>query len=323
MESHANSPPGRRPGPILTNILVAVLCLIWGSTWLVIKVGLNDLPAFTSAAIRFALATLFMGLLARKAGRVEGGAAPSIRLSLVMGLSNFSLSYALVYQCERYLPSSLASVLWATYPLLLALLGHWFLPGERLQRRQWLGFVAGFMGVAVLMQVDVRGLGREAFLAGLLLLLSPLIVAAGTVVIKRRCEHVSSLLLNRNGMFVGTILLSVFAFVFERKDPVRITGRAIGSVGYLAVVGSVTAFGLYFWLLRFAPAMKLALIAYVTPVVALFLGFVFGDEPIGLATLGGAALVALGIGLARRRSDSRSHAATAPTSALPVTGRRD
>ena len=81
----------------------------------------------------------------------------------------------------------------------------------------------------------------------------------------------------------------------------RFTPAAIASVAYLALVGTVVTFGLYFWLLRSVPAGRLSLIAYVIPAVALFLGFAVGDEPVGRFTLAGAALILVGVALAARR----------------------
>ena len=99
--------------------LISVLCLIWGSTWIVIKRGLEDMPPFTAAAIRFAMAGLVMTLIAPFASRREGGSKPPPRLTLVMGVCTFFLSYSVVYWSQQYLPSGLESVLWAVCPLMV------------------------------------------------------------------------------------------------------------------------------------------------------------------------------------------------------------
>src|SRR6185503_2390456 len=125
-----------RPGPLRVLLLTALLCLIWGSTWVVIKNGLEDLPPLGSAAARFTLAAGAMSLLCALFAAREGGARPTLALTLVLGSLNFAASYGIVYWTEARLPSALVSVLWAVYPLLQAVVGHLFLPGERLAPAQ-------------------------------------------------------------------------------------------------------------------------------------------------------------------------------------------
>ncbi len=266
-----------------------------------IERGLDDLPPLTSAAVRFVVAAAGMAVLAACLARREGGESPPLRLSLVLGTTNFALSYAIVYWSETRLPSGLVSVLWAVYPMLQALLGHRYLPGERLGGAQFLGFGLGFLGVALLFVTDLRSIGPGAAPAGGVLLLSPLVVALGTTYVKKHGAAVSSLRLNRDGMALGAAMLGIAALLAERGAPVRWTRGAVLSVLYLAFVGTVVAFGLFFWLLRHAPANRLGVIAYVTPAIALSLGIGVRGEPVTAFTVGGLGLILLGIFLVHRR----------------------
>lgn len=289
------------PGPWTIAASLALLCAIWGSTYLVIRESLRDLPPFHSAGVRFAIAGLIMALIAPRMARREGGARPSAGLSLTMGLGNVATSYAIVYWCERVVPSGLVSVLWSVYPLFIALSGHLFLPGERLRPIQWLGLLLGFAGVVVLFATDLAALGPGALPAGAVLLFSPLVSTVGNTLIKRHGSGTSSLYLNRNGMLIGALLLLALSLAVERDLPLSWTPRAFWSVLYLALAGTVVAFGLYYWLLRHASATRLGLIAYVTPVVALTLGALVAGEPVGAATLAGSATVLAGVALVHRR----------------------
>jgi drug/metabolite transporter (DMT)-like permease len=289
--------------------VVALLCLIWGSTWLAIKEGLRDLPPFTSAGARFLLAAVVFSAITPLLRRREGGAAPPFWLLAVMGLLNFTVSYGIVYWGETVIPSGLAAVLWSVFPVFVAVLSHSLLPEERLLWRHWLGFVTALAGIVLLFLTDLRGIGAGAVGAGALFLASPLVAAVGNVIIKRHGARYSSLLLNRGGLIIGALVLCLTAWIVERDAPVRWTGPAIFSIAYLAVPGTVVTFGLYYWALRFAPAYKMSLIAYVIPVVALGLGAAFGDEAVHPRTLAGTALVLLGVGLAARaRTQPRSGA---------------
>jgi drug/metabolite transporter (DMT)-like permease len=288
------------PSPLKALLLTALLCLIWGSTWVVIKSGLDDLPALGSAAARFTLAAAAMSVVALAFAEREGGARPTLALTLVLGGLNFAISYGIVYWTEARLPSALVSVLWAVYPLFQAVSGHLFLPGERLAPAQGLGFGLGFLGVTALFATDLRDLGPEAIPAGAVLLCSPLVSALGTTFVKKHGAGTSSILLNRNGMWVGAVGLWVAALASERGSGFRWTGSALFSVAYLALVGTVVAFGLYFWLLRHTPANRLSVIAYVTPAVALLLGALVRQEPIGPWTLTGLGGILAGVYLVHR-----------------------
>jgi drug/metabolite transporter (DMT)-like permease len=211
------------------------------------------------------------------------------------------VSYGLVYSAETVIPSGLTSVLWAVFPMMTALLAHVWLPGERLRARQWLGFSVGLLGVAVLFATDLRNIGPSALAAGGLLLLSPLSAAAGQVLVKRHGKSISASLLNRDGMLVGAAGLWLVALPLERQSTAVLSPHALGSVAYLAIVGTVVSFGIYYWLLRYVAASRLSLIAYVTPAIALWLGWAVGDEPLAQSTLAGSALILLGIALALRR----------------------
>lgn len=273
---------------------VALLCLVWGSTWLVIREGLEDLPPFTAAGVRFAVATAGMTLVARFVARREGGDRAPVWLAAVMGTTNFAASYGIVYWCETRLPSGLVSVLWAVFPLMMAGAGHAWIPGERLAGRHWAGFLAGFAGVVLLFLTDLRAIGPGAIPAGALLLVSPAISAVGTAVVKRWGTRYSSTLLNRDGMGIGAGILLLLAWLVEGNERVAWTARAIGSVAYLALAGTVLTFGLFFWLMRTHAAHRLSLIAYVIPAVALFLGWAVAGEPVGMPTIAGAVLIAGG-----------------------------
>ena len=290
-----------KPGRVTAVAAVALLCVIWGSTWLVIKEGLQDLPTFGSAAYRFTIAAALFVVLAPWLHRREGGEPPPLRLAIAMGTLNFATAYGLVYWAETAIPSGLASVLWAVFPMMMALAGHLWLPGERIDRRSFAGFFVGLIGVLVLFATDLRAIGSDAIGKGALLLASPLASTLGQTIVKRNGGHVSATLLNRNAMIVGALLLWIFAAIVESPLEVAWTRRALLSVGYLAVIGTVVTFGIYYWLLRWIPSNRLALIAYVTPAIALWLGFAVGDEPLRGTTLAGTLLVLFGIALVVRK----------------------
>jgi len=311
------------PRPPLVFLLTALLCLVWGSTWVVIQGGLASLPPFSSAAIRFALSAACMSALAATFGAREGGQRPGWRLALALGTLNFAGSYGIVYWSETRLPSGLVSVLWAVFPMLQATLGHFCLPGERLGAWQLGGFVLGFLGVASLFATDLRGLGAGAVPAGALVLVAPLVSAFGTTAVKRFGAGTSSLALNRDAMWIGAACLGALALALERDASFTWDRGAFLSLAYLALCGTVLTFGIYFWLLRHVAASQLSVIAYVTPAIALALGALVNDEPLTRHTLLGFAGIVAGVFLvhhgARRRQRATLTASSAARPERPAT----
>ncbi len=287
--------PSRSPSRAVVVLLVGVLCLVWGSTWLVISEGLRDLPPMTSLSARFVIAAIVLAFVARPLARIEGGERPTWRITVVYAVLTLAIPYAIIYWVETRLPSGLVSVLWSVYPILLAVSAHAILPQERMRARQWFGMLLGFTGVTLMFWTDVRSVGPDAVPMGLVLLLSPLASALGTPIIKRDNHRTSSVYLNRDGTVVGAVICVALALTFDRGASVDWTPRAVFSVLYLAIVGTVVAFGLYFWLLRHAPATFLSLIAFVIPVVALTLGALVGGEEVRFHTVVGLALILSGV----------------------------
>jgi drug/metabolite transporter (DMT)-like permease len=298
-------PASRAPTALVAYLLLGFTCLAWGSTWLVIKWGIHDLPPLTAAALRFLVAGSVMAALAPWLVPREGGGRPPRLAVVAQAVCQFALNYALVYYAETVLPSGLVSVLWSVFPLLVALGGHFVTKTERLQGRQWGGGLLAFSGVVLLFITDVSNISRDAIAWGFLVLLAPAAVTVSTLLIKQRAAGASSILINRDSMLIGSALLFGLAFLFERDAPRRFSPAALGSIAYLALVGSVFTFGIYMWLLRHLPAYLLSLTSFVTPVLALSFGALAGGEPLRLNTLAGSALVLVGVGLtleaARRR----------------------
>ena len=282
---------------LLVPSLIAMLCLIWGSTWWAIRLCLcleDRQPPLSSAAMRFLVAGLVMAAVVPLLRRVDRAPPPPTWLWLVCGATNFAGSYGVLYVAEQTVPSGVAAVLWAIFPLLMAGSGV-FVLGERMRVVQGLGFLVSFLGIVVVFAGDLGKSENGALGAALLLLLSPLVSAFGTTLVKKYGQSTSSVLLNRNGMLFGALPLVIGAFAFE--SPLQVAWTLKGTLAnlYLAVFGTALTFGTYFWLLQRVSASRLSLISYVTPVLAVVLGVVVGDGELSLALAIGTLLVVMGI----------------------------
>lgn len=280
----------------MTVFVYIILCLIWGSTWLAIKLGLADAPPFWSASIRFilALAILFVILKVRGAKLPRAGSEWLIHTG--PGLLMYGVSYASVYSAEQYISSSLTAVLFATFPLFVALLSHWLLPGDKLRGWAWPGLVVGLAGVVTISWHTLE-LSGELFGGAMLALLASLASSTGVVLHKRHAVKVDIVVAATVQMIMGTAVLLAGAVFTESIAEMMWTPMAIGSIIYLAVFGTVMAFLGYYWLMTHINVVSAAMIAFVTPLVASLIGVAFADESFTAPTAVGGAMILLSIAL--------------------------
>jgi drug/metabolite transporter (DMT)-like permease len=286
-------------GRILAGFLL--LTVIWGTTWAAIRVGLGGIPPFTGVAVRFAIAGALLLALAPRFGVRLGRARHERTLWLVNGLLSFCISYAVVYWSEQYIPSGLAAVLFATYPLFVAAFAHFLLPGERLRPAAVAGLLLGFLGVAVIFSDDLTLLGGEQVRrAAVVMLISPFVSALASVVVKRWGSEVPPLSLAAVPMVLTGVVMGVVALVLERGRPLVLDARSLGALAYLAIAGSAVTFTIYYWILAQVKATQLALMSYLIPIVAVAVGALAFDEPLRPRVLLGAGLVLAGLAAVHR-----------------------
>jgi drug/metabolite transporter (DMT)-like permease len=241
--------------------------------------------------------------------KVRLGAAGrrEVALWVVNAAFSFCGSYGIVYWAEQRVTSGLTAVLFATFPLFVAGLGHFVLPGERLSRLGAAGTLVGFSGVVVIFSEDLSRLGGPGVAAAAaVMLLSPFVSAIANVAIKRWGAGIHPLSLTAVPMALTGVVMGTLAALVEGDRAISWTGPAVGSLLYLSLAGSALTFTLYFRLLARIPANRLSLITYAIPVVAVAVGTAFLDEPLTARVVAGAALVVGGVALAVRPAPRRA-----------------
>lgn len=291
----------RQPGRFLVVSIFVILTLIWGTTWAAIRIGLEGVPPFTGVAVRFGIAAIVL-LIAAWIRRVRLGALPAERwLWVVNAFLAFCISYGVVYWCEQWVPSGLASVLFSTFPLFVAVLSHFALPEDRLTLRGSAGVLLGFAGVAVIYSQDLTLLGGpQVAFAATVFLISPFVSAIAQVIIKRWGRGVHPFSLTAVPMAITAVVMGGVAFVTERQARFTFDAVSIGALLYLALAGSAVTFSLLYWLLSHLSATRVSLVAYTIPVVAVCVGALFLGEVITPRIIAGSAMVLLGVFLAAR-----------------------
>jgi drug/metabolite transporter (DMT)-like permease len=275
------------------------LVLIWSSTWVAIKIGLEDVPPLLSAGIRFAIAGAGLLAIARLMNRPL---KTDLKLAAVLGLLPFAAAYGLIYWGEQYVPSGLAAVLFGVMPLYSAGIAAVALADEPLSTRLVAGILVSIAGLAIAFGESLAlGDAEWALLAATACAIAPLASAVGNVAIKRRGERLDPVALNGWAMLGGGALLLAVSAPAENWGGAAWSAQAVGSVAYLAAIGSAVPFVALTLLLRELPAVTVSSITLLLPFGALLFGAAVYDERITLAAGGGAALVAAGLAIAQWR----------------------
>jgi drug/metabolite transporter (DMT)-like permease len=280
--------------------LYVLLCVIWGSTWLVIKVGYGGLGPFNVAAIRFFVAGALCAALVPIARAKWPSGRTEWALVIGVGLVLFAGDYGLIYWSEQFIDSGLTAILFATLPLMTIVLAHFFLPGDRITPRKLAGTLLAFLGVIALFGDHVRVDPSKAWPMAAVVASTVLAAVAG-VWSKRYGGALHPAALNATAMSIGAVALLAASLAVGDGFQVPRDPQALAAIAYLAVAGSVVSFLVYFSLLKTWSVTSLSFISVFTPAIALGLGFVFLDERPTMMTAVGAALVLAGVTLALTR----------------------
>lgn len=274
------------------------LGLIWGTTWIFIKVGLADLPPITFAASRFALAVVILLPVIWIRELPWPRSASEWKLVALTGFLQFSLNYSSVFWAEQYITSGLAAVLQSMITVFGLLLAWIFLPAERITPLKIFAVFLGVAGVTVIFIEQLRVESVMAFAGCVAIVAGAYAAAQASILIKARGSSLHPASLVCAQMICGLPALLVYALVAEGNPlTLRWTWTAVTCVLYLTIFGTIAAFWLYYWLLSRIESTKAMMISLVTPLIAVLIGAIFLGERLPPQTLFGGVLIISGIGL--------------------------
>jgi drug/metabolite transporter (DMT)-like permease len=259
------------------------ICIIWGTTFLAIKVGLEGFAPFFMAGTRFLIAGLLLSpVLLRKSARMpkNGRELGAIILSGALLLLGGN---GIVTLAEVYLDSGLTALTIATNPAWTALIGGWFFArkDERYERWAVLGTVISLVGVLVLHHKRLNL--HHAELPGVLFACAaPLFWSTGSLIARTRIKHADVLSATAIQMLSASFLILFVSRMLGESWHVTLSPRVISAVLYLIVIGSIVAYAVYVWLLKHMPASRLMTYTYINPIIALVVGSLILHEPIGI-----------------------------------------
>lgn len=287
-----------RPPSWQIALAFAIIYLVWGSTFLAIRVGVHEVPPLLLAAMRF----LAAGVLMYAWLRSKGTAAPGMRewvAASFLGFVIFVIDYGCLFWAEQRVPSGIAAVILATIPVFMTLSEIIFLRTQRLTLRLGLALLVGLFGVATLMNNSLSLGEAPVDRAGALALLIAAVSWSVAAAFNSKVPLPQSKPMSAAAqMLAGGVQLTILAALtgeFRGFHVQVVSFAAWFSLAYLTVAGSIIGFTAYVWLLHYESPTKVGTYAYVNPVVAVILGYFLGGEKVGPRTTLGTLLILVSV----------------------------
>ncbi|MHB8536065.1 MAG: EamA family transporter [Sulfuricaulis sp.] len=287
----------------------AAVYIIWGSTYLAIRIGVQHLPPALFAGARFAIAGTLLALYARWSGQKFPAALREWRTIAITALFMLVGANGLVVWGEQWVPSNQAALIVATTALWLAGFGTLGTHGQKLGPRTVLGLTIGFFGTAVLL-LPAQGFSLEHFGAQLAVLGACPLWAAGSMVAKRGRLTTPPLMVAAMQSLVAGLAFGILGFASGESTNWQWSPHALAALAYLIVFGSCFAYAAYVWLLHEVSPSALGTYAYINPLVAVVLGWLVLQETLSAHQLAGMAVILIGVILV---SIARPKALAAPS----------
>ncbi len=288
-----------------------LLGLIWGSSFLLIKLAVASIPPFTLALVRVALAGVSLFVVLRLRGMRMPAFGPIWGVYLLMGLLNGAIPYVLISAGEIYIDSGLAAILNATMPIFTILLAHFLIEDERLTWLRFAGVALGLVGVVVLVGPEALfGFGTHFWAQ--MAVVGASVSYALAVIVGRRYLREHPAIVSSAGQFIGgSILLAPLSLILDQPWKLNPPWTAVGSLLTLSLLGTSVAYLLYYYLIKHAGATYTSLVTYLLPVTGVVWGVVLLAERLPWRALFAMALILIGIAFATGKYRLRFQRASA------------
>jgi len=273
-----------------------LLILIWGSTWIAIKVSVGDAP-FMMASLRFFIAGLVLILFQIVRGKPIFPDSTDRKVILSLGFGNFFLGYGLTYWGMQFVNSNITSILWALLPVMIALFAHGMLATERINAASVFSLLGSLLGTYFIFDLHTESFDPAVAKGMVMIILSVLAAAYPNVLFKRDGAHIDPVAANAAAMLMGAVLLLMVGLTADPWQNMQLSPLAVGATIYLAVIGSAVGFSLYFWLMKSVTVVKMSYSTFLIPILASFWGWILLDERLTDSALLGGAIILLSVSL--------------------------
>ena len=274
--------------------LYTIISFCWGITWLFLKINVTQMPILWGLSLRFIIAgIIFWFIYFLRKDKVKFN--PQIQsIYIVYTLFNYTFCYYLTYWGAQYIYSNLGSILYSLSPITIAIMAHFFIPDDKLNKNKIMSMMIGFIGTILLLYNGNSFGGEKVFLGISAILLAIVIGSWPTIYIKKQGIKVDPIHLNAVGLSIAGLIILLMALIFDGSSFFQISSNNILTLLFLAIPGTVVTWGIYIWLLNHLPASQLSYVAFFPPIIAIISGWLFLNETLSLISLFGATLIILG-----------------------------
>ncbi len=272
-----------------------LICLIWGSTWLAIKVGLDYFTPLAGAGFRFTSAAVIFFIII-KIRNIEVSLEPlALKIYGMLALFSYILPFSLVYWAEKYVPTGLTSILFGVLPFFVVIFSKIFMPESRVGASQWTGVALGFTGLFIIFSKNLKVDIQNDFWGMLAVFGSAIMQAFVAVMMKKHSKGLNPLSVSFLPTLIAGPVLILAGFIFEGSSTWVFNAPGIISFLYLALFGTVIAFSTHYWLMKKINIVILSLNTFITPIVAVLLGVFILNETFTMRDIVGSSFVLIGI----------------------------
>jgi drug/metabolite transporter (DMT)-like permease len=278
----------------------AIVCVVWGTTYLFIRIALETIPPLLLTGSRFTAAGLIMLFIARLRGEALPRDLRTLANLAFVGFLLVGVGNLAVVWAEQWVPSGLAALLVATAPFWMAIIEAFRAGGERVGLRGGIGMLIGFLGVAMLVTPGggMTGGWSAAFLLGALAIqIGGACWQYGSAHAKYKLKHVPLLSSAALQMLFGGVIVTTVGLSIGEASRFVLTPRTFGALAYLTIFGSIVAYSAYVFALAHMRTTHTSLYAYVNPVVAMFLGWLILDESLTWVSVVAMVIILAGVAL--------------------------
>lgn len=271
------------------------MCLVWGTTWIVLKTSLVEgTPPIYGVGLRFLLAGAVLWIIFFLKHESLPMTKRAWYIYLQFAIFNFTIAYALTYWGTQYIYSSVASIIWAGFPLVVGALAHFQLPDERLTLYRIISILLGTVGVVIIVSQGQHLGGERVFIGIPVVVLAVLSSAWPNVHLKKYHDEVNTIQLNAVSQTLAAIALLLLSLILEPNQPMVWSPYNIFAIAYLAIPGSVVTWMIYVWLFSHLSMGQISYVAFFPPLIATIIGWIFLQEVLTLPAIFGSLLVISG-----------------------------
>jgi len=294
-------------GLLTAYLALACVCIVWGTTYLALRIGVTQFPPFLFSIFRFLLAGPLLIILTFVIGKVSWPGIKMLRDQAIGGLFMITLGISIVAYAEVYVSSGVAAIICSLMPVWTVLINVFISKDEKPNWLILLGLVTGLAGIVLIFGEHLAEFADSNYTTGIVaVVLANLCWAIGSIYVKKKNQHANPFLSAGFQMFFGGIFLIPLSLIFDHYDAINWSDDVIYSLSYMIVIGSMAAYVCYAFAMKKLPMTIVSLYAYINPIVAVILGWFVLDESLNLRVTIAIVLTLAGIYMVNRGNQLRT-----------------